>query len=204
MKKSTLEFIYFKIQWGSGLLFHSIQLAASPDGRLTHPWHLFRLQLSNKYFSFFSFPFPSVTQSKQLIVQETCYPSAKWFAKGLEVYELSFSQLLPQMDSPIIVAQGNHINTLIPHHIWPSTVFQNRHGTLYSEELWWVDKQEHRHTFLKCCPPLHWQASGFYWWPLTRLTLFFLLSVVKAAYNDLQQYFELSAFYWLGRRIRRD
>lgn len=72
----------------------------------------------------------------------------------------------------------------------------------FTQKSWWVDKQEHRHTFLKCCPPLHWQAGGFYRWPLTRIMLFFLLSVVKAAYNDLQLYFELSAFYWLWRRMR--
>lgn len=48
----------------------------------------------------------------------------------------------------ITAVESNHINILIPYYILSSTAFQNRHGNLYLEELWWIDMQQHRHMFL--------------------------------------------------------
>lgn len=63
---------------GLSLLFYRVQCSVSPDGRLTQTRHLFKLWFCDSYSFFFPI---SMRRSEQFILQETSYPSAKWFAK---------------------------------------------------------------------------------------------------------------------------
>lgn len=116
--KIQLEFIYFEIYWGFSLLFHRVLFSASPEGRLTHPRHLFKLQFCHPECFFFLSECETVkavhfTRDMLSICQVIC--------KRLGSVSTLFPQLLPDTVS---IPSWNW------HYFCPGPVYQYLNPTL--------------------------------------------------------------------------